>query len=752
MAENLVSVGNSTQRRDLFDKVTGRAEYAADLDLPNTLYARILRSPHAHANIKNIDVTRTASFLGVRSVVTPFNVPSGRISADLQILDRRVRFVGDEVAAVAAEDIFSAEDAMRLIKVDYEILPFSLDTNQALAVGAEPIHEGGNLVNGVPIVEQRGNVEEGFAHADFIVEESFTTPAHSPAPLEPRVAQASWDGNQLTIWKSSRGIHADRKSISNALGLDSSKVRIIGPHIGAGYGGKDETRTAVIAAILSIKSGRPVSIELSREEEFLAGRRRHSTKTKVKMGLKNDGTITAIHATTVMDTGAYLSSGPGVVRRAGQGALYLYRCPNVKYDGYLVFTNTPTAGSYRALGAPQGHFALESVAELAAEKLGMSSLEFRLMNHVRLEGQPGERLTPHGEIIDTQPVEGGIPFSSNGLEECLRLGSKAIGWGENRGNSEIRRDVRRGAGMSMFIYRGGPGGQSRATITVDCQGVYTLQTGVMDVGEGSITVLSQMAAEVLCIRPEDLALNVGDTETTPEASITAGSSVTFSSGLAVKKAAEDLRNKIVSNAAQCWGIEVSKCSMQGYSVVSESSDSLTIADLISKVGLLTGKATINPGSTKYVVNSFGAHFAEVEVDTQTGSVKILRYVAAHDSGRIINPRMAANQVRGGISQMLGFTFLENMETDPKTGITLNPSFLEHKSPTILDYPKIEVVFAPIVDPVGPFGAKSLGEPPCIAPAPTIANAIYDAVGVRITDLPITPAKIMSALETKDKFP
>ena len=273
----------------------------------------------------------------------------------------------------------------------------------------------------------------------------------------------------------------------------------------------------------------------------------------------------------------------------------------------------------------------------------------------------------------------------------------------------------------------------------------------MDVGEGSMTVLSQIAAEVLCIRPEDLALNVGDTETTPDASITAGSSVTFSSGLAVKKAAENLRKKIAAKAAKYWGIDVSKCSMQGDAVVSESSDSFTISELMSKVGLLTGKATVNPGSTKYVVNSFGAHFAEVEVDTQTGGVKVLRYVAAHDSGRIINPRMAMNQVRGGVSQMLGFTLLEDMETDPKTGITLNPSFLEHKTPTILDYPEIEVIFAPVVDTVGPFGAKSLGEPPCIAPAPTIANAIYDAVGVRITDLPITPAKLLSALEMKDKF-
>lgn len=746
MNEPLFSVGRSSRRRDLQAKVTGEANYTADLMLPNMLHARILRSPHPHAQIKRINVNGAHSHPGVHATVTPFNVPAGKVAPDLPILDSRVRYVGDEVAAVAAEDIFTADEAVKLINVDYEVLPFSTNTDQSLAKGAEPIHDGGNLINGGPIVEQRGNVDDGFRDADLIVEESVTTPAHSPAPLEPRSALASWDGKVLTVWKSSRGIHADKANIANALGLEESAVRVIGPHMGGGYGGKDETRTAVIVAVLAIKSGRPVRIELSRKEEFLAGRRRHSTKSSVKMGLKRDGTITAIHAVTVMDTGAYLSSGPGVARRAGQGALYLYRCSNVRYDGYIVYTNRPTAGSYRALGAPQGHFALESVVDKAAATLNMNPLEFRLKNHVGIEGQAGERITPGDVIVDTQPVEGGIPFSSNGLEQCIRLGSKAIDW-DGFSNLECKDDaVKYGIGMSIFLYRGGPGGRSEASITVDSCGEYTLFTGVMDVGEGSSTVLSQVAAEVLGTDSESIRLAVGDTDITPTAGLTAGSSVTFSSGLAVQKAAKELKGRILCLASKSCGENVSDLCLDKRGVISSSNLTIPFKKFIERSRLLTGNSVVNPGSEDYIVNSFGAHFAKVAVDTQTGTVTILKYVAAHDSGRIINPAMAENQVRGGVAQMLGFTFLEDMETDPATGITLNPSFLEHKSPTILDCPDVEVIFVDVVDPVGPFGAKSLGEPPCIPPAPTIANAINDAIGIRITDLPITPGRILSALD------
>ena len=733
-------IGRSVLRRDLPPKLTGDAAYAADVRLPGMLIGKILRSPHAHANVVSIDVPRME---GVHAAVTPFDVPDGRIAPDVPILDTVVRFVGDEVAAVAADDEFIAEQALRLIEVEYAPLPFVTDARAALEPGAPAVHPGGNLVGGEPIVLSRGSVEEGFAEADVVIEDTFSTPSHSGAALEPRAAVAAWDGDRLTVWKSSRGVHADRLLLSLSLGVPRDSVRVIGQNMGAGYGNKDETRLSVLAAILARRSGRPVKIEATREEEFIAGRHRHATVTTVRMGVKRDGTVTAVHAATIMDTGAYLSSGPGVVRRAGQGALYLYRCPNVRYDGYLAYTNTPAGGSYRALGAPQGHFALEVISDRAARAVGLDPVEFRLKNHVGPEGQPGERVTPRTEIIDTQPLEGGIPFSSNGLRECIERGAAEFGWDTTATTSDG--PLRRGKGMAIFIYRGGAGGRSTARMRLEADGALRLVSGVVDVGEGSITVLTQIAAESLGVGYDRVGGDFGDTDGTPESPITAGSTVTFSAGLAVKQAASDLRDRIVAAASEVLGRPDTELELGDDGVSGASGSRITLAELASASGPIEVEATVSPGSTDYIVNSFGAHFAEVEVDTDTGQVRVLRYVAAHDSGRILNPRLATNQVEGGVSQMLGFALSEQMITDIQNGATLNASFLEHKSPTILEYPDIRVVFADVVDPIGPYGAKSLGEPPSIGVAPAVVNAIRDAAGIDLTDLPATPDRVLNAL-------
>ena len=590
-------------------------------------------------------------------------------------------------------------------------------------------------------------MDEGFAEADVIVEDTFSTPSHSGAALEPRAAVASWDGDKLTVWKSTRGVHADRLMLSIALGVDLGDVRVIGVNMGAGYGNKDETRLSVLAAVLARRAGRPVKIEATREEEFVAGRHRHATITTVKMGVKNDGTVTAVHATTIMDTGAYLSSGPGVVRRAGQGALYLYRCANVRYDGYLTYTNTPSGGSYRALGAPQGHFALEVIADRAAKAVGMDPVEFRLKNHVGPEGQPGERITPANEIMDTQPVEGGVPFSSNGLRECIEKGTAAFGWNETLPQAED--PIRRGRGMAIFIYRGGAGGRSIARLRLERDGGLRLESGVMDVGEGSYTVLAQIAAEALGVDYRVVEATFGDSATTPDSPITAGSTVTFSAGLAVKEAASGLRQRILDATSDALGLPASKLDLSDDGVVHSSDLVMTFAELASRAGGILEEASVSPGSADYIVNSFGAHFAEVEVDTDTGQVRVTRYVAAHDSGRILNPTLAVNQVEGGVSQMLGFALSERMITDSNNGATLNASFLEHKSPTILEYPDIQVIFADVVDPIGPYGAKALGEPPSIGIAPAVVNAIRDAVGIEPRDLPATPDRILDLLAEKE---
>ena len=739
------TIGQSVPRRDLSGKLTGDAKYAADVQLPGMLIGRILRSPHPHATVVAVDASAARELPGVHAIVTPFDVPDGSIAPDVPILDTEVRFVGDEVAAVAADDENTAQLALELIEVEYAKLPFVTDARTAIEPDAPPVHTGGNLVGGEPIILERGNVDEGFAEADIIVEDSFSTPAHSGAALEPRVAVASWEGDNLTVWKSSRGVHQDQLLLSLALGVSRESVRVIGGVMGAGYGNKDETRLSVITAVLAQRAERPVKIEATREEEIVAGRHRHGTFSTVKMGVKSDGTVTAVHAATIMDTGAYLSSGPGVVRRAGQGALYLYRCPNVRYDGYLTYTNTPSGGSYRALGAPQGHFALELIADRAARAVGMDPVEFRLKNHVGPEGQPGERTTPANEIIDTQPLEGGIPFSSNGLRECIERGAEAFGWSDYSPASDG--NLKRGKGMAIFIYRGGPGGRSIARMRFERDGTFTMVSGVMDVGEGSSTVLTQIAAEALGVGYEQVNEILGDSALTPEAPITAGSTVTFSAGLAVKQAATDLRSRLLSSASVLTDLPQSDLDLASSGIVTRSGRQISFTDLADHTGLVEVEASVSPGSTDYIVNSFGAHFAEVEVDTDTGAVRVLRYVAAQDSGRILNPRLAVNQVEGGVSQMLGFTLTEQMLTDPGHGATLNASFLEHKSPTILEYPDIEVIFADVVDPIGPYGAKALGEPPSVGVAPAVVSAIRDAIGVEVRDLPATPDKILNLLAT-----
>ena len=491
-------------------------------------------------------------------------------------------------------------------------------------------------------------------------------------------------------------------------------------------------------------------IEFSREDEFIAGRVRHAAKIQIRAGFKSDGSITAIEASAVLDTGAYLASGAGVARRTGQGILYLYHCANVKYEAHLAYTNRPTAGSYRALGAPQGHFALESLMDRAAEHFGMDPLEFRQMNHVRPEGQPGQRLSPPDQVVDSQPLEGGIPFSSNGLRECLELGSEAFGWRQYRPEPPADPALKRGRGMSIMIYRGGPGSPSAAEVRMERSGAIKLVTGLMDVGEGATTVLPQIAAEILGAEYDQVEAVFADTQGTPDAPITAGSTATFSTGTAVVQAANEVRESLLEIASS--GLEAPVHDLdtaQGWVFVrSDPSRRMALAEVAGRMDgdELSATASVIPGSTGHIVNSFGAHFVEVEVDTATGRVRVLRYVAAHDSGRIINPRTALNQAEGAISQMLGFALSEELYTDAATGVTLNAGYLEHKSPTVLDYPDIQVIFADIVDPVGPLGAKGLGEVPTVGVAPAIANAIYNATGIRLRRTPFTPDRVLAALE------
>ena len=745
------AVGRSVPRRELAGKLTGAAVYSADIALPGMLHGVIVRSPYPHADVLAVDAGPALALPGVRAAITPSDAPAERLAPDLPVLDTRVRFAGDEVAAVAADDIDTARQAAQLVRVEYRPLPFVTDPVAALAPGAPAIHPQGNLAIPEPLALQRGDIDAGFAAADIILEETYRLPTHSATPLEPRAALADWDdAGRLTVWKSTRGVHVDRAALARVLGLSADLVRVIGPNMGGGYGNKDESRLAVLAALLARQAGRPVRIEYSREEEFVAGRTRHGGRIKLRLGVTRQGEITAIHGDAVLDSGAYQASAPGVARRTGQGMLYLYRCANVRFDARPAATNKPVSGSYRALGAPQGHFALETLVDRAADAVGLSPLEFRRRNHVGIEGQAGPRLSPPDAIVDGQPLEGGIPFSSNGLAECLEKGAAAFGWDDDLAKDDPADPfIKRGRGMSIMIYRGGVGSESAAGLALLPDGRAQLTSGLIDVGEGAVTVLCQLAADALALPYVAIVPVFADTDATPDAPITAGSTATFSTGTAVLQAAARLRERILDAAAGHLETPAANLSIAGGSVLVSDTPArrISFAELAQSAGgeLLTAEATVMPGSPDYIVNSFGAHFCEVTVDTATGRVRVERYVAAHDSGRIINPRTALNQVEGAISQMLGFALSEELITDAPTGITLNGSYLEHKSPTIQDYPDIRVIFADVVDPIGPRGAKALGEVPAVGVAPAIANALYDAIGIRFTQLPITPDRVLDAL-------
>ncbi|MEE8396330.1 MAG: xanthine dehydrogenase family protein molybdopterin-binding subunit, partial [bacterium] len=645
MTEPMYAVGKPVARIGLADKIVGKAKYTADLKRPGMLYARVLRSPHPHARIVEIDPSGAAAMPGVHAVLTHLDVPAQRLDADLLALDPHLRYVGDEVALVAAESEDQAEDALERIEVAYEVLPAVFDAEAALAPGAPELHPGGgdsgNLVDGKPLLLQRGDTEAGMAAAHRVFEGTFVTQFHAPGGMETRAALAEWEGERLTMWKTSRALHArDRAGLAQVLGMEPEKIRVICPNMGGGFGNKDESRMAVLVALLARKAGRPVRLEYSRDEEIIAGHNRQATVNRLRIGIAEDGAPIAIELDSVLNGGAYVASGRNVTRRIGQAALYLYTCPNARFEGRSVYTNRPAGGSFRGLGAPLGHFAVEVTVDRIAEALGVDPLDYRLRHHVTAAGQPGRRTTPPGRILPDEPVEGGLPFSSNGLRDCLLAGAERIGWREKRQpNGSASGPVRRGMGVAMGLYKGGIGREAEAEVRITPRGRVDVRIGGVDVGQGSATVMAQFAAEVLQVPMEAIDVTMADTDATPPSHITAGSSTTVSSGAAVKLAAEEVRSRLLEHAAVALGV---RQAVLRAGVLSDAAggggNGKTIEFAALAAGLereLVGKARLVPGSTEFLINSFAAHFAEVEVDLRSGRIRLLRYVAAQDSGRIV---------------------------------------------------------------------------------------------------------------------
>jgi xanthine dehydrogenase molybdenum-binding subunit len=758
-------VGQSVTRVDAHAKIAGVAEFSADrVAAKNLLHGKTLRSPHAHAEIISIDASKAEALSGVHAVVTYRDAPeipfeAGDDSgpddpvAPVYLLNKTLRHAGDEVAAVAADSEEIAEEALRLIEVQYLSLPFVLNEESALELNAPSVRGGSNLAGNEPIEFSRGDIDRGMKEAEIIVEHTYRTQSTSPLALEPRYAVASWQGDRLTVWKASRNVYGDRDRLAKIFQLPHAQVRVIAAYLGGGFGSKDETRLGLITALLARNAGKPVRMGYTREEELGYGKWRHATTTRIKMALKRDGTITAIDATSVLNTGPY-APGYGVASRLGHGLTYLYTCPNARYVGKVAYTNSPVAGSYRGLGAPQAHFALESLADEVAEKLGIDPLEFRLRHCVRPEGQPGERVTPVDSLIPAQPIEGGVPFSSNLLAECLKEGAKQIGW-KPRPNGPRKRLINgkyRGMGLAACIYKTGQS-QSSAVVKLKVDGSAELLMSITEIGQGAWTILRQIVAESLSVDFAKVHATFADTEATPFAHSTSGSTTTFTSGLAAQRAAKDAKRRLLEGAAKLLEVEPAKLALQGeFAVVVESPEmKIPVSHVIRRQPeqTIVGEAKLRAGSKSHIINSFAAHFTEVEVDPDSGSVRVLRYVAVHDSGRIIHPEAARGQIIGGVVQGIGYALMEEILMDPDSGAPLTVNLDSFKIPNLIDIPRIEAVLIEQPDPFGPYGAKALGEPPLVPVAAAIANAVNDATGVRIRELPITAEKVLRNLRAQN---
>ncbi|HSM58356.1 MAG TPA: xanthine dehydrogenase family protein molybdopterin-binding subunit [Candidatus Sulfomarinibacteraceae bacterium] len=745
-------IGTSPKRIDGIEKVTGRARYAADVHLPGLLFGKIKRSTVAHANIASIDTSKALALPGVKAVLTHENVPrvlhagqphprSSSVWKDQYIFDRRVRFMGEGVAVVAAVSEEIAEEALDLIEVEYDPLPAVFDVEEAMQPDAPQIHGAEcNLVLPPHIVDW-GDVEKGFEEADFIVEGVYSTGRPSPSYMEPNACVCKYElDGRLTIWSSTQCAFMVRGILSEVLDIPIHHVRVIVEHMGGGFGAKQDLfQHEFLCALLAKETGRPVKMEYTRKESFLGGRTRHPTKIWLRQGVKNDGTITARQARYITDTGAYGSHGPGVTRVGAQSLTSLYRCPNVYAEGICVYTNTPISGAFRGYGVVQSYFALDTQMDEIAEKLGLDPAEYKMQQAVG-DGD----LTPSEHTIHGNP-----------LASCIRRAIEESNWHEMRRQTKNQsgRKLRGwGIGTEMHGSSAYPGikEQSNAIVKMNEDGSVHLLTGTAGLGTGAHTALSQIAAEELGVRFEDVTVTHGDTDVVPFDIGAYASRTTFIGGGAVKRAAADLKKQLLELAADKLEAAAEDLVVrQGQVFVRGAPDqAIAVGDVVKgDEGGITPRSLV--ASATYETTkaySYAAHVVEVEVDTETGQVEVKQVIAVHEIGKAINPIGVEGQIEGGIQQGIGHSLTEDLVIDPETGRALNASFVDYKMPLSMDMPTIKpIILEEAPDGDGPFGAKGVGEDPIIAIGPAIGNAVYDALGVRIRELPITPDKVLRAL-------
>ena len=764
MTKVLPGLGASVPRLDAPETVAGEAIYTDDISRPGMLHAVVVQSTVAHARVKRVDVSKALALPGVKATVTARDFPkklSGGFVRDETILAvDKVRYVGDAVAAIAATDIATARAAARLVEVDYEELPAILTIDDALAPGAALVHEEldkyfstrpgkgtGNTLWDCGIEE--GDVDAAWARCDTVVEGTFELPAQHHLYMEPTAAFAEPDRQgRVTVWASMQSVALAQQRVAEWLGIPMSKIRMLAPRVGGGFGGKGSPHFQPLAAALALRTGRPVKLTLTRTEDFEMMRSRHPARIRMKTGATKDGTLVAREFDAVLDAGAYADDSPGVVSVAALMGRGPYNIPHVRARSRGVYTNKLRAGAYRGFGNPQISFAAESQLDEIAARLRLDPVALRLKNAMR----PGDRW------LGGQTVEG-CAFT-----QTLHAVKKAAT--EAKPLAPPRPGVKRAVGYSAFA---APHGLLATSVHVMLRGdgSVALNTGVIDIGQGSTTVLSQMAAEVLKLSVDQVSFAQPDSDSSPYDWKSAASRVTYMAGRATVAATEDVKKQILKHASEMMeaGIEDLELRPGGrvgiagvpqkevpFAMIAGRAHYMTGGPIAGKSEMIYDRDAIDPKRAKshglafgrVGTYSFGAQAVETDVDTATGEVRVLRAWSAHDIGRAINPSMVDGQIVGGFVHGLGYAVYEEMVWDG--GRLANPTLMDYKIPTVLEAPEVIPIVIEEAEPSGPFGAKGIGEPPLVGVAPAIASAIAAATGARVRQVPMTPERVLNALE------
>lgn len=755
MSEERTVIGRETEALGAADIVRGQARYCGDICLPGMLTGKLLYTSHPVARILKIDVSAARALPGVHAVLTAVDIPGENSYLYAPPPDQpvlafdQVRFLGEILAAVAADDEASAQAALDAIHVESEPLPGVFDLEEAMHPNAPQVWPGRSNIFDHLVIDH-GNLEAGFSQADVIVENTFATPLIEHAFLETESAVAYLDSDGvMVVYASCQSPHRDRKQIARTLALPENRVRVITPNIGGAFGGKDEITVQIHAALLAQATGLPVRIVRSREESIRTHVKRHRTIIHYRSGATRDGRLTAAHAVVIGDAGPYVNSTREVMGFAAVTSGGAYSIPNARLEAYSIYTNNPTGGAMRGFGVPQATFACEAQMDAIARKLGIDPLEIRAINGLET-----------GSVLPTgQAVREG-----RGMKACMFKAAELANWKDRvKAERQPTPQLRRGWGMANVAFSIGMGRNipdyAGATLQMAGDGSVILYTGAADMGQGAHTALAQIAAEALGVRLEFIRVIRPDTQQTFDAGATVASRQTFISGNAVLRAADSIRKTLLETAAEDLKLPVELLALRGGRLWAEGEQlSVSVADLAAKAAersrplhadgfyameypelLPTDSYDFAPA-----VYSFGTQIAQVLVDIETGQVTLEKLIAVHDPGRVINPQGARGQIEGGCTMGAGYALMEELLV--KQGRTLNLSFDSYLIPTALDAPPIEAVLLEHPEPYAPYGAKGIGEPPISPTAPAILNAVADAIGAPLTQIPLTPERVLSAID------